>query len=123
MHSLWFSILFYFLGCRHQIQIQSTPVAADVYWQNDFIGTTPLTTTFWWYPGRRIKLDVRYKTYRSVGIPIHSSINPAILTREFISFRWKTMLGLTTRAKYNVLLIKEHGPAGTWTPEDAKELK
>lgn len=123
MHTLFFNILFFFWGCRHQIQIQSTPIGAEVYWKDDMIGVTPLTTTFWWYPGKTIRLNIQYKGYRTLSFPVHSSINSRIILRELVHLKWRQLTGFTPRGYYNILLIKDHGPAGTWTPEDAKNFK
>ncbi len=111
------------LSCRHQVTLESTPYGADVYWKEDNIGKTPFDHTFWWFPGRRIPLTVQYFGYRSTVLDVHRSLSPLIVADDIVHFRWLKLLGKVPRATHTAVLVPEHGPAGTWTPEDAQSFQ
>ena len=111
------------IGCKHQFRIESYPPGATVYHDGEEIGTTPMETTLQWYPFKRMPLEVRLPNYRPVFLSADKQINARILTREIVTFRYKKLLGRTPRTTHHVHLIREHGPAGTWTPDDAKKSR
>jgi hypothetical protein len=121
-----FPICFTFVfwcSCRHHVAIESAPYGADVSWKEDTIGKTPMEYTFWWYPGRKIPLTVQYFGYRSTVLDVHRSISPLIIADDIIHFRWKQLVGTATRTTNTAVLVPEHGPAGTWSPEDAQSFQ
>jgi len=123
MRCLIYFLCIYSTSCRHQVAIESTPYGADVYWKEDKLGKTPMEYTFWWYPGRRIPLTVQYFGYRDSVLDIHRSISPLIIADDIIHFRWKQLIGKAIRTTNTAVLVPEHGPAGTWSPEDAQSFQ
>lgn len=111
------------IGCRHQVKIDSTPYGADVIWKEESIGTTPMTHTFWWYPGRKLQLDVQKYGYRPMYLSAEDSISLRYLIGDVTHFRFTTLLGFDIRSTHTAVMIPEHGPAGTWTPEDAQSFQ
>lgn len=110
-------------SCRHTVEIESAPYGADVYWKDQNIGQTPMEYSFWWYPTRRIPLTVQYFGYRTSVLDVHRSISPLIIADDIIHFRLMRLIGLNTRNTHNAILIPEHGPSGTWTPDDAQSFQ
>ena len=123
MFYLTIVILLQTFSCRHKVTIESTPYGADAYWKEESIGKTPLEHTFWWYPGKRIPVTIQYFGYRTSPLDIHRSISPLIITDDIIHLRMLKLLGIRSRNTHNAVLIPEHGPAGTWTPEDAQSFQ
>ena len=123
MFYLYIVILLQTFGCRHKVDIESTPYGADVYWKEENLGKTPMDYTFWWYPGRRIPLSIQYFGYRSSVIDVHRSISPLIVADDIVHFRLLRLLGIRTRNTHGAVLVPEHGPAGTWTPEEAQSFQ
>ncbi len=110
-------------GCRHQVEINSTPYGADVYWNGNNIGKTPFEHTFWWYPTRKLSVTVQYFGYRSSVLDVHRSISPLVIADDIIHFRWLKLVGTNSRTTFHAVMVPEHGPAGTWTPEDAQSFQ
>mgnify|MGYP005677587869 CR=1 FL=1 len=123
MFYLYTVILLQTLACRHKVEIESAPYGADVYWKEESLGKTPMEYTFWWYPGRRIPITVQYFGYRTSILDVHRSISPLIIADDIIHIRILRLLGLTPRNVHSAVLVPEHGPAGTWTPEDAQSFQ
>ena len=123
MFYLYLVILLQSLSCRHKVTIESTPYGSDVYWKEESIGKTPMEYTFWWYPGRRIPITVEYFGYRTSVLDVHRSISPLIIADDIIHFRIRRLIGRQIRNMHNAVLVPEHGPAGTWTPEDAQSFQ
>ena len=123
MFYLYTVILLQTLACRHKIEIESAPYGADVYWKEESLGKTPMEYTFWWYPGRRIPITIQYFGYRTNVLNVHRSISPLIIADDIIHIRIMRLLGLKTRNVHSAVLVPEHGPSGTWTPEDAQSFQ
>ena len=123
MRYLYSIFLLLSLSCRHTVSIESTPYGADVYWKETNIGQTPMEHTFWWYPGRRISVNIQYFGYRSSVLDVHRSISPLIIADDIVHFRLLRLLGQRNRNVHSAVLVPEHGPAGTWTPEDAQSFQ
>ena len=116
-------ILLQILSCRHKVTIESTPYGADAYLEEENIGKTPLEYTFWWYPGKSVPVTIQYFGYRTSALDIHRSISPLVIADDIVHFRMLKLIGLRSRNTHNAVLVPEHGPAGTWTPEDAQSFQ
>ena len=121
MSWLWLTIAI--TGCRHQVVIESTPYGADVFWKEEHLGTTPVEHIFWWHPGKRIHLDVQHYGYRPMTLDIDDSISIGRVINDTFHLEGKILLGFAPRTTHTAVLVPEHGPAGTWTPEDAKSFQ
>lgn len=91
-------------GCLRHVTIVSDPPGASVTRGGQEIGTTPLQLTVWPVPFLAQPVRVGLAGYRGQEVP---------LGRNLGLFRRRTT--------HRVLLIKGHGGAGTWTPEDAED--
>ena len=111
------------IACMHHVQLESTPVGADVYLGEEHLGNTPMELTLWWHPGRKLPLELRLNGYRTLPVRLDRSISLRVVTTELLLFRYQQLLGKKTRATHRFQLMREHGPAGTWSPDDAKRLK
>ena len=112
-------VLVHSISCRHQIQIESIPSGATIEYKGEELGTTPLELGFWWAPFRPYPLTVHLNGYRSFEFQAGRSLSVRTITQDIIRFRWKRLIGTETRSSYRLQLIREHGPAGTWNPEEA----
>ncbi|MBM74037.1 MAG: hypothetical protein CMK59_01445 [Proteobacteria bacterium] len=102
-------MLFLFLfsiGCRYKLIVQTSPSGADVTLNNNKMGPAPVETHFWSVPFQETSVYVEKEGYR----PIKTTVT---LKRQSI-LRWKK-----PKNQLSFILIKNHGPVGTWTPEDA----
>ena len=111
------------IACMHHVQLESTPVGADVYLGEEHIGNTPMTMTMWWFPGRKLPVELRLNGYRNLPVRLDRGISTQGVLVELLLFRYRTLLGREVRSTHRFQLIREHGPAGTWSPNDAKRMK
>ena len=122
------AIPLFLFACRHSIKIDSVPYNASVYVQEksqntqpqEYICYTPCTYTFLWYPFHQENLEIQLKGYRRMYLDADVSISTSVVIRDILGFRYKRLLGKTTRSTHTVLLIREHDGAGTWTAKDAQ---
>ena len=102
-------MLFLFLfsiGCRYKLVVQTTPAGADVVLNQKSLGSTPVEEHFWSSPFTQTYLEINKEGYR----PIQTTVD--LKHRSLIS--WKQ-----PENQIQFVLIKNHGPVGTWTSEEA----
>ena len=87
------------IGCTHKAVITSDPPGARVQVGGDFVGVTPY--------------EVEISRMPWVSNKVRVSLQGRRWT-EFKLSRWKR------KSEHEVLLVRRHGRAGTWTPEDAE---
>ena len=119
----WLCLIIAVVGCRHQVVIESAPYGAEVFWKEDSLGSTPIQHNFWWYPGKRIHLNVQHYGYRSMILDVDQSISVGRVINDVFHLEGKVLLGINPRTTHTAILIPEHGPAGAWTPDDAKSFQ
>lgn len=107
-------------GCAHRVAIHTEPPGATIKVGRKVIGPAPQEVRFWWWPGRPMRVRVEKRGYRPLVIEASDTVHARSFLRDFFTFHYKRMVGLTPRASVNVLLIRDHGPAGTWTPDDVQ---
>ena len=119
--STWLALVFLLLqlGCRHHIRVESKPTGAEVFLKGEPMGTTPMAIKTWWWPGRQMPIWVKTKGYRKVGFNMGAMVRSNHLLRELVWFKWLRLMGIKPRYVHHFVLIRHHGPAGTWTEEDA----
>lgn len=89
-------------GCMRRVTILSDPSGAMVHKGRKRLGPTPLELTLWPVPFLRQPVRVGMSGYRGEWIYIGRN------------------LGLWRRqTTHEIILVKTHGPSGTWAPEDA----
>ena len=106
-------------GCAHRVALDSDPPGATVHRGEAVIGVTPTEVRLRWWPGRRLPVEVASPGYRSAAIRLDEDVGILRVAGEVLTLRWRRLLGLRPRAVHRLVLVPEHGPAGTWTPEDA----
>ena len=125
MNRFFLSIVFsqLLLSCRHRLRIESYPPGATVYCDGEEIGTTPIDTMLWWFPFKKIPMTVTLANYRPIQFSAEQQLGFGRLSKELLTFRYKKLLGIEVRTTHQLYLVRKHGPAGTWTPEDAQRNK
>ena len=87
------------VGCTHKAVITSDPPGARVQVGGEFVGVTPY--------------EVKISRMPWVSNKVRVSLQGRRWTELKLS-RWKR------KSEHQVLLVRRHGRAGTWTPEDAE---
>ena len=151
MHRLWWGSLLWLTlvlgGCisAHRVRIESDPPGAEVIIHGRSLGPTPVEVTMLWLPGRSWWLQDRSTArldapgYRDGRIRMGRHTMGAVfwdtllfaIPDEFngaAPWKWRwghlaRLVGVDVRHTHKVELIRRHGRAGTWTPEDAERLK
>lgn len=91
-------------GCVRRVIVESDPAGAMVRDEEQVLGPTPYERRVWWIPFAHQRVTVGMVGYRRVSVD---------LRRDLGLFRWQTV--------HEVVLVPEHGPSGTWLPEDAAQ--
>lgn len=87
-------------GCRHRALIASDPPGAQVRIGRQYIGVTPVEVRVSRMPWSDNTVRVNLPGRRWMEVEVN---------------RWKR------KSSHEVLLVRQHGRAGTWTPEDAEQ--
>ena len=114
-----FLLLLQFTACRHQIEVKSLPSSAMISHKGTELGATPVEITFWWYPFRPFPLEVELSGYRTMEFNAGQALSTRLVMRDVLHLQWRKLIGIETRNVHTIQLIREHGPAGTWTSKDA----
>jgi hypothetical protein len=122
-------------GCVHKVRVESEPPGATVFFKGKRVGVTPTEFTTVWTPhvsnqARRYRLRVVLPDHR----PVVTTIGPEVRLWRYLlhplragigpcfvpPFEWAGGQCLKPRSSRGFVLVRDHGPAGTWTPEDAQ---
>lgn len=95
-------IAWWLVACLVRVPIETSPIAGEVRWEGERL-RTPAEVPVRWVPWRRATVVVAAPGYRVVRVPLRLGWGPLSPRRV---------------APVRVLLVPDHGPAGTWTPED-----
>lgn len=91
-------------GCARRVIVQSDPPGATVRTKRKMLGPTPYERRVWWVPFARQEVTVAMSGYRPVTVDL------------------RPHLGLVrAETVHEVVLVPQHGPSGTWLPEDAEQ--
>lgn len=93
-------------GCIRHVLLTSDPIGARVERRGEELGTTPLEIDVWKLPFSPQRVTLSLPGYRTVEMPLNHRLG------------WLRM-----RTTQELVLIPDHGPAGTWTPEEAREAR
>ena len=107
-------------GCAHRVLITSDPPGANVRIGRTLYGPTPQEIRLWYWPLRPMKVRVFVDDYRATELRMGKDVNTLTYLGELLTLRWPRMLGFAVRREHRVVLMREHGPAGTWTPDDVE---
>lgn len=130
-------------GCAiHKVQVISDPAGATVSWGDKDKGPAPTPVVTLWFPYRWYfynisTIEVSAPGYRSTRVRVGRDMFWRILA-DYVFFivperdpdpdrwiRWghfRRMVGIDPRVTHRTQLIRAHGRAGTWDPEDAQRL-
>jgi hypothetical protein len=105
-------------GCAYKVSLSSIPTTAAVQLPGDR-GTviTPTDVVFRWVPFGHQVITATADGYRPLELDLRDH---EILGRRYLTdtlFRPATLFG-RPRGEVKLLLVPEHGPVGTWTPDD-----
>jgi hypothetical protein len=83
-------------GCAHRVTVTSAPAGAYVFLGDEPVGTAPL----------------------DLAVPL---VGPRVVRAELPGYRpFEVRLGFVPRRALELRLVREHGAAGTWEPEEAR---
>jgi hypothetical protein len=109
------------LACAHRVQIQSDPPGARVEFRGQDLGPAPVEIRTWWWPGRRLEVRLTAPGRRPAHLDLSRDMRPLRLTLSWLwPPSWGELVGRRVRARHSVLMVRTHGRAGTWTPDDAQ---
>lgn len=109
-------------GCAHRVRVSSQPPGAEVRFRGRLVGTTPCEFTTLWAPLRRMNVQLRLPGQRTTTLHLNDDTGPLRLIGDILRpWRWARLVGRQVRTEHDVVLVRRHGRAGTWTPEDALE--
>jgi hypothetical protein len=107
-------------GCGHRTLITSEPPGAEVRFKGRTVGNTPLELRTVWFPGTRASFQVRMPGHRPATIRLRDDVSVwklfgELLTPWHIPRWWNGQV----RVRHEIVMVRRHGRAGTWRPEDA----
>ena len=108
------------MACRHRVHINSVPAGASLSIHGEVIGTTPQEIVVDWRLGRSTILLAQVQDYRDVEVDLSEDLRLRRVLGDVLLFRWGRLSGRTVRTRHEVLFVREHGAAGTWSAEDAR---
>lgn len=109
------------VGCVQKISIVSDPVGAQVRMGQRDWGTTPTTVTLWSVPFRPHVARVTFPGYRAVDVDLGPDRRPAARLVDLVLLRPGRALGWVPAGSHEVILVRRHGPAGSWSAEEVQE--
>lgn len=105
-------------GCAYRATVTTSPAGAAVYLDNEPAGITPLPIEVRGVFQRQV-LRVELPGYRPYEVVLAKESRPWPKT-AFALTHPLVLLGKRPPPTRTLVLIPEHGPAGTWTPEDVE---
>ena len=123
LKTMYSFFLFLCIGCAHRVKLDSIPSGATLYYKGKELGTTPMEKTFAWWPKRTIEVKAVLPNYLPMTMNMSDSMWIFYPAQEVMLFRAKRLLGLSPRSTHEYIMIRKHGPIGSWTAEDAKNTK
>lgn len=88
-------------GClKQKALIRSDPPGAELRIDGAYVGVTPSEVEIWNVPFSKNTVQVKVRGQRTVELRVK---------------RWRR------KSEHEVVFVRRHGRAGTWTPEEAEE--
>ena len=104
-------------GCAYKMKLASSPAGAEVTLPSGETVVTPTVVKLRWAPFGKQMVIARAAGFRPLEVDLRrEEIRASHYFRDAL-FRPKTWLG-APRGEVSLILVPEHGPVGTWTPED-----
>lgn len=108
------------MGCQHQVAIRSVPAGAALYLNDEPIGATPHSMTVTWKPRQELVLRAEAQGYRTLSVDLQEDLSIPKLVGDLFRFQWRQLNGTNVRTEHELLFIREHGPSGTWSVDEAR---
>jgi hypothetical protein len=109
------------MGCSHRVAIQSAPAGARIAYRGQPQGVAPSSFKVLWLPFRKMELEVSLIGYRTTTLNLQRDVGPIRLFGELLRpWKWDRWWGSEVRSRHEIHLVRVHGRAGTWSPEDAQ---
>lgn len=105
-------------ACTPRVLVTSDPVGAEVRMNRVVAGTTPVELELPVNPLRRPTARVSFPGHRAVTLEVGRDRRAARRLWYLLTFRWRRAFCLVPTASHEVILVPQHGGAGTWTEED-----
>lgn len=107
-------------ACVHRARIVTDVPGAEVRLAGKPVGVTPVEVQAVLLPWRPAEVEVRLPGHRPAKIDLREDLGPVRLLGELLTFRWARWWGGAVRTEHGPVLVRQHGRAGTWTPEEAE---
>lgn len=107
-------------GCMHRVRVESSPPGAVVRLNGERIGVTPMEFKTRWNPAGRYRLLVKLPGYRPVKVRFRDDVRLWRYPLRLF-FKPRRVVQRTPHSHFRVVMVPDHGPAGTWTPADMPE--
>ena len=112
----WFALLG-LMGCSYRVRLRSDPQPVEATLPSGRVVLTPSVVRLKWTPFGRQWVTFRAPGYRPLTIDLRRrEVRLLRMTGQAVRHP-KTLLG-DVRGDVFVVLVPEHGPAGSWTSED-----
>ena len=116
MRSSWLLVALVLSACPQRLRLETNPVGAEVWMNQQLLGITPLEIRV---PYRPLfmpspKLSVRLQPqYREVRLDMRSQSHGTFLLWQSVRHP-AVALGLRPPPVFEVQMVRRHGPIGTW---------
>lgn len=108
-------------GCAHRVALDSAPAGARVTYRGKPTGVVPSELNVLWLPFRKMEVEVSLVGYRKMTVDLQKDVGPVRLLGELVRpWKWDRWWGGEVRTHHDLQLVRVHGRAGTWNPEDAR---
>ena len=107
------------VGCSRKVKIESSPPGATVLYEDGEVGVTPIVLKLRWRPFGSYPVLVSLPEYRSVQI----SLDYEMSLHRLLLYPVRNplvVIGQRPMLPHTVVMVREHGPAGTWGAEDVE---
>lgn len=104
-------------GCVHHIVVSSDPPGAMASFNGAAVGRLPAEVLV--RPFERRALAVTLVGFRPMTLTL-ARTGTMSFVGDLLTLHWPRGLGITPYATVELEMIEEHGPIGTWAPEELR---
>jgi hypothetical protein len=111
------SLLLLWTACAYKVELSSVPASVEVELPDGSVVTTPTVVRLRWVPFEHQRITAVTEGYR----PLIVDLRRDEIRWTRLAFGWIRHPGVLwgePRGEVQVILVPDHGPAGTWTIED-----
>lgn len=103
------------IGCIHRVEVTSLPAGAVLYRKQTQLGDAPVTVRIPMFASTEI--EARMPGYRTVTTRLRG-VGTMSFVSDFVFLHWRKAVGARPKGQVELRLIPEHGPVGTWEPDE-----